>query len=183
MAAPPPAGRPAGGGNILTQKMGPLSTWVWLLIVTVIVGGIALYLRHKAGTSSTSTTTGQATPGQTAGVQDVPDIILQNYNQTPGGTTTATTTATTPPVTPPSTPTGTIGAGGTPATQGIHEYTGNGKLTLAQVAKQHNTTPAKIIAATKSNKNNISKGLSAYLSAGNFNKPIPKGDTIIYTNG
>jgi len=103
MAAPQPS-RPAGGGNILTQRLGPLATWVWLLIGTLIVGAIALYLRHKAG-NKTSAAAGQAAPGQTAGVQQVPDIILQNYE----GANTQTVAPVTvnpaaPPVTPPSQP-------------------------------------------------------------------------------
>lgn len=190
MAAPAPA--PAGGGNLLTQRLGPLATWVWLIIGTVLIAIVYLYLKHKQGSSSSSSSTGQATAGQTAGVQDVPDIILQNFNQTPGGTTTAATPP--PAATPPSQPTAptapaapapvqTIGAGAAPAAPGIHEYTGNGSLTLAQVAKQHNTTPAKILASTKQYKNNISKTLGAYLNAGNWNKPIPKGTTIVYQDG
>lgn len=67
-----------GGGNVLAQKLGPLATWVWLLIATVLIAAIALYLRHKQGSSS-SASSGQAAAGQTAGVQDVPDIILQDY--------------------------------------------------------------------------------------------------------
>jgi nucleoid-associated protein YgaU len=103
MAAPQPS-RPSGGGNILTQRLGPLATWVWLLIGTLLVGAIALYLRHKAG-NKTSATAGQAAPGQTAGVQQVPDIILQNYegaNTQTVGPTTVNPAA--PPVTPPSQP-------------------------------------------------------------------------------
>lgn len=106
MAAPQPAAAPRGGGNMLTAKLGPLATWVWLLIGTVVVGGIALYLRHKQG-SSPGTSTGQAAPGQTAGVQQVPDIILQDYagSNTQTVTTPAAATAPpAPPVTPPSQP-------------------------------------------------------------------------------
>ena len=37
----PDPGRPPGGGNILTQRLGPLAAWAWLVILTVIVGGVA----------------------------------------------------------------------------------------------------------------------------------------------
>ena len=101
MAAPPPA--TTGGGNILTQRLGPLATWVWLLIATIGIGAIVLWQKHKGGTTATA----QAQPGQTAGVQDVPDIILQNYTtQTQTDTDTAPPTTTKPPpvVTPPHVP-------------------------------------------------------------------------------
>lgn len=94
MATPEPAG---GGGNILTQRLGPLATWVWLLILTLVVGGLAVWSRHKQGQNQ------QAQPGQVAGVQDVPDIILQNYVQQ---TASDTTTVNVPPpsASPPKTP-------------------------------------------------------------------------------
>ena len=81
MAAPAPAAQPSGGGNVLTQKLGPLATWVWLLIATIAIVIYYLIAKYRAGKSGTTTATGQAAPGQTAGVQDVPDIILQNYTQ------------------------------------------------------------------------------------------------------
>lgn len=103
MAAPQSTGRPpADGGNLLTQRLGPLATWVWLIIGTVLIGIIYIFMKKKQGSSPA---TGQATPGQTTGVQNVPDIILQNYQgsntQTVGPTTVNTTE---PPVVPPSQP-------------------------------------------------------------------------------
>jgi LysM repeat protein len=104
VSAPAPApGRPAGGGSLLTQRMGPLATWVWLVILTVVIAGIALYMRRKSGSAASSASTGQAAPGQTAGVQQVPNIILQDYSGSG------------PPVTPPSQPSPTGAAAAPPA--------------------------------------------------------------------
>lgn len=75
MSMPAPEQQPARA-NPLTQKIGPLSTWVWLLIVTFIVGGIALYLRKRQAKQSPAATTGTA---------QVPDIILQNFDDDGSG--------------------------------------------------------------------------------------------------
>jgi LysM repeat protein len=109
MAAPAPAAGGGGRGGVLTEKLGPLATWIWLLIATVgivIYYLIAKYRQGKSGTSSTpQATTGQAQPGQVAGVQDVPDIILQNYTTQNGSTINvpAPAGATPPPPPPPTT--------------------------------------------------------------------------------
>ncbi len=76
MAAPAPEKRPSGGGNMLMQRVGPLATWVWLLIATVLIGAYYLYAKHKSASSSPTSPAG--TP---ANASQVPDIILQNYYQ------------------------------------------------------------------------------------------------------
>jgi hypothetical protein len=97
-AAPAPAGQ--GGGNLLTQKLGPLATWVWLLIATVAVGAIYLIMKYR---QSQSTAASSTATGSTTGVGQVPDYIVQNYlGNTPSGAAAttpppATTTTTTPP--------------------------------------------------------------------------------------
>jgi LysM domain len=97
MAAPQSSG---GGGNILTQRLGPLATWVWLLIATLVVGAVALYLRHKQGGAG-KTPAAQAQPGEVTGAQNVPDIVLQNYvQQQQSETQSQTATQTAPPPTP-----------------------------------------------------------------------------------
>lgn len=85
MATPQSAGRPPGGGNILTQRVGPLATWVWLLIGTLLIVVIAVIMKKKQG----SKTQQQCPPGYqmdasgtcqpTSGTLQTPDIILQNY--------------------------------------------------------------------------------------------------------
>lgn len=98
MAAPEPQQR--GGGNMLMQKLGPLATWVWLLIATVLIGVYYLYEKHKQGTAGTSTST--STTASTANASQVPDIILQDY----GAPVTQTVTDNPPPgsVPPPQPP-------------------------------------------------------------------------------
>lgn len=173
--------------NLLTHKLGPLPTWGWMGLGTGGVVGVALYMKHKAGTASTLTGT---TPTATS-ASNVPDYVFQNYNEIPPAAAPPTATTTPPPTTQPapgSTPTitgknPTIGPGNQPANPGTHIYTSNGKMTLAQVAKAHKTTPAAIVATTGKNKNNISKTLAAYFKRANWNEPIPKGTTIVYTDG
>lgn len=172
-------------GEMLTRKLGPLPTWGWMGIGTVGVGGLYLYEKHKGGGTAA---TAAATPTSTS-ASNVPDYVFQNYNEIPAAAAPPTTT-TTPPVTQPapgSTPTvttpPTIGPGNTPANPGSHIYTSNGKMTLAQVAKAHNTTPAAIVATTHKNKNNIGKSLAAYFKRAKWDEPIPKGTTIVYVNG
>lgn len=100
--APGPAPRPASGGGLLTQKLGPLATWVWLLIATV---GIVIYYviaKYRKGKSS-SATAGQAQPGQVTGQQYVPDIILQDY-QTQTASPVINVPGATPPAQPPPAP-------------------------------------------------------------------------------
>lgn len=104
MAAPAPSAAPQRSGNLLTNKLGPLPTWVWLGIATVLIVVVALFMRGKSKSSS------QAQPGQTAGQQFVPDIIIQN-GQGPGGqpppvTGTVPPPGSVPPVQPPPTGTG-----------------------------------------------------------------------------
>jgi hypothetical protein len=97
MAAPAPQPQPGGRGNLLTAKLGPLATWVWLLIGTVLIGAYYLYEKHKAGTGSSP-----AAPGTTANASQVPDIILQDY----GVPVTQTVTAAPPPGSVPPPPPG-----------------------------------------------------------------------------
>ncbi|MGH3122569.1 MAG: PASTA domain-containing protein [Streptosporangiaceae bacterium] len=97
MASPRESSAPAGGGNILTQRLGPLATWVWLLIGTLIIIAIALIMKKKSAASAAAA---QAAPGQVAGVQQVPDIILQQYNPPRPQQHNPVQ----PPVTPPSQP-------------------------------------------------------------------------------
>lgn len=69
------AERPGGGGNLLEQRLGPLATWVWLLIATLLIGAYYLYARRKQGAAGSTA----AAPGATANASQVPDIILQDY--------------------------------------------------------------------------------------------------------
>ena len=143
MAAPQPR---RGSSNLLMQKLGPLATWVWLLIATVAIGAYYLYEKHKQGTSgSSSSSTTQ--PGVSANASQVPDIILQDY----GSPVTQSQTVTTPPAgsVPPSQPTTTTTTAPAPAKKAAapkpaapsepifhSSYPVKKGQTLAQVAQQ-----------------------------------------------
>ena len=64
----------------------------------------------------------------------------------------------------------------------VRAHTATGKESLNQLAAAHHTTPQAVIAVTKRYQRTIPRALSAYLSAGKFDKPIPKGSTIVYTD-
>jgi hypothetical protein len=63
------------GGNVFTQKIGPLPMWVWLIIAAVLVIGYA-WLQSKKAASSSSAATGTAT-GTNA--SQVPQFVNQTY--------------------------------------------------------------------------------------------------------
>lgn len=65
--------------NVFTEKLGPLPTWVWIAAVTALGLVYYLYEKHKAGTSSTATTT---TPQS-----QLPMFIIQNLAPTQGNGT------------------------------------------------------------------------------------------------
>lgn len=164
------SGSSSGVMGQLKSKFGPMPVWGWLALITVVLLGWWLWEQHKNPSTASSSTATPSDVGQ-------PGVVVINQDGPEG---------TTPPPEPTPTKGGTgghIGPGGKPSSPGIHEFKGTGKETLAQVAKQHNTTPADIVKDTRANKNNISKQLAAYFKAGNWNKPIPKNDTIIYKNG
>jgi hypothetical protein len=77
MTAPTPAPARQGGGNVLTQKLGPFPTYMYLLIVTIIGLGLYLYYQHKkAATPATNTTTSGQSPYVSN--QQVPQFVIQN---------------------------------------------------------------------------------------------------------
>lgn len=67
--APP---RQGGGGNVLTRKLGPLPTWVWVAIVATII--LAWVVIRQRGSSSTATTSGTA-----ADASQVPQFVNQTF--------------------------------------------------------------------------------------------------------
>ena len=103
MAAPPRGGPPeGGGGNVLTQKLGPLATWVWLLIGTTAV--VIYYVIAKWKQGKTTAATPAASP--TTSASQVPDYIVQNYlGNTPTGATPPPAPPPAPPPPPPPPPT------------------------------------------------------------------------------
>jgi LysM repeat protein len=94
--------RPAAGGgrNLLANKVGPLATWVWLLIATVLVIVIAMVMKAR---SSSATSASSTAPGTTANASQVPDIILQDYGSPVTQTVTTPPPGSVPPAPPPAT--------------------------------------------------------------------------------
>lgn len=63
--------RGAGGGNVLTRKIGPLPTWAWVAIAAAALLGWAYY---KNRTSSSSTGSGATTDAS-----QVPQFVNQTF--------------------------------------------------------------------------------------------------------
>jgi hypothetical protein len=76
MATPPAA--PKAGGNVLTRKIGPLATWVWIVLVSV---PIVLYgIVERSKTSSTAAaSTAASTTASTTNASQVPQFVNQTY--------------------------------------------------------------------------------------------------------
>jgi hypothetical protein len=177
----PTVGAPSSGGNFLTKKFAGIPGWVILAGVGVLA---YLYFTHSsksstaAGSPKTTGGGGTSTSGKTVVKKGAVTI---NVKQSPQDDNDQ------PSPTPPKKKGGSsghIGAGRAPAKPGLHSYTSNGQESLNEVAKQHNTTAAKIAATTKQEKNNIGKSLGKYLDTpSDYGKPIPKGDIIVYEDG
>ena len=68
-APPSPSRGRAGGGNVFTRKIGPLSMWVWLLIGIALIGAYVLWKRNQAS----------QTAQPTANASQVPQFVNQVY--------------------------------------------------------------------------------------------------------
>lgn len=158
MAPESPAAAPAstpggrGGGNVLTRKIGPLPTWAWVAIVSVLLIGYAYWRTKQSGTAADTTATG-------TDASQVPQFVNQTY------------TSVTPPAAgapPPPAP----APGGTQI-PGHHVVTATGHETLAQIAKRYHTTPAAILEFTRKHKTHISAAESRFLKKGKGR--VPRG--------
>lgn len=168
------------GGNFLTKKYAGIPGWVILAGIGVLA---YLYFQHQsssqaAGSPKTTGGGGTSTSGKTVVKKGAVTINVKQSPEDDNDQPTPT------PPTKKKGSTGHIGAGRAPAKPGLHSYTSTGKESLNQVAKDHNTTAAKIAATTKQEKNNIGKSLGKYLDTpSDYGKPIPKGDIIVYEDG
>lgn len=98
-----PERTPAKRENVFTRKIGPLSMWVWLVIVGSVIIAWSLYKRKTAGsTAATSSATG--TPAS-----DIPQFVNQVYTN-PGAPVAGPPGAAGPP--------GPAGAAGMPGAAG-----------------------------------------------------------------
>lgn len=121
-----------GGGSLLTRKLGPLPTWGWLAIVTVVFAAFYLYQKHKQSQNAQNSSTGTS---PTMGEAFVPDIVIQN-EQPPSGP---------PPKRPPK-----------PKPEpdqdsGWKEITVERDQTFAEMARDYHWTPATIRAIAQAN--------------------------------
>jgi hypothetical protein len=185
-------------GNVLTEKLGPLPTWVWLAGITGLGLAWYLYEKNKQGSSSSGSPTAvgpalaTTEPGTTTSTQFIPDYVFQNYNQLPAeqapvvnvGPFTTTTPASPPPpvsVPPPaSAPAAepaTVSSSPGSYTTGLpgpyDEWTSTGKYSLNTIAKSHGLTPQKLLADSLAAENNVP--LQQYAKQNNFSKPVPAG--------
>lgn len=126
---PDPSGAPAGGqaagggfAGALKSKFGPLPTWAWLGIITVVLLGYWLLTKNKSGASSGS-------PGTSGTPADVgqPGVVVINQDSDTG-------TPGQPPPGPPPPPTG------PPPEPHTRQITLDQDETLAQLAKQRHWT-------------------------------------------
>lgn len=81
MAASDPQQATGGGGNMLTRKLGPLPTWGWLAIVTVLFAAYYLYQKHKQASSASQGSGASPTTGEAF----VPEFVINNDEEPPGG--------------------------------------------------------------------------------------------------
>src|SRR5215469_3293984 len=89
--------RPAsGGGNVLTHKLGPLPTWLWIALAALIIVAWAYWRNRQASNASAANTSATGTSAN-----DVPQFVNQTYTTVtpPSVNVTAPTsvTAGTPP--------------------------------------------------------------------------------------
>ena len=131
----PDTSQPAGGGGLgatLKGKLGPLPTWVWLALITVVLLGYWLITKNKSGASGSS---GQQ--GTTADVGQ-PGVVVINQDE-PGGTPGQPPPPTTPPPTTP------------PTEPHSRQITLDQNETLAQLAKQRHWSAATLQAVENEN--------------------------------
>src|SRR5215469_18562159 len=67
--------RPAsGGGNVLTHKLGPLPTWLWIALAALIIVAWAYWRNRQASNASAANTSATGTSAN-----DVPQFVNQTY--------------------------------------------------------------------------------------------------------
>lgn len=153
------AGGSGGFLGALKAKIGPLPTWAWLGIITVL--GLAYYLfeQHKAGSASTT-----ATPDTTQGDASVPETVNQvTVNNPPPATVPPTAP---PPTTSPPSETGTVDV---PNVEGMHAADAVKTLQKAGLVAHLNrqTPPHKtgtILSQTPGKSKKVAKGSTVDLN-------------------
>ena len=75
--APPeraPSRASGGGGNVLTHKLGPLPTWVWIAVIGLGIIAWSWWKNKSADAASTANTASSSTPAD-----QVPQFVNQTY--------------------------------------------------------------------------------------------------------
>lgn len=110
VSAPPRApsrSSSGGGGNVLTHRLGPLPTWVWIAIAAALIIAYSWWKSKSADTASSANTASSSTPAD-----QVPQFVNQTYttvtppsvNVTTGAAAPATPATPAAPATPAPTP-------------------------------------------------------------------------------
>lgn len=92
---------PQGGGSGLTDslqnKIGPLKTWQWAAIITVVGLGWIAWQRHtgQSKPASNASSTTNSTTADYAGEQQIPQFVIQNQMPTSEPSTSSSSTSTT----------------------------------------------------------------------------------------
>jgi hypothetical protein len=76
MATPPASS--SSKGNLFTRKIGPLSTWVWILLISAPIVLYSFYERSKNAKAAAPATSSATTSGMVSGSQ-VPQFVNQTY--------------------------------------------------------------------------------------------------------
>lgn len=73
-----PAEPSGGGGNVFTRKIGPLSTWVWMVIALAIALVYYFYKKNQSSSTTSDQNSAENTPGGTDSSL-VPQFVNQTY--------------------------------------------------------------------------------------------------------
>lgn len=143
--------QPSGFGGTLKAKLGPLPTWAWLAIITVVLLGYWLYEQHKASASGSQQPATPGTVGQ-------PGVVVINQDEPPG----------TEPPEPPETKHGKRkDKDGT-----TRKITVEQNETLGELAKQRHWSDATLKAVEEMN---VTQGQGEWTSS----TRLKKGETVV----
>ena len=152
-----------GGGNVLTNRVGPLAGWQWLALMTLLGVGFYLWQQRKASTAAAAGSAQQTAASVPS--QDVPQFVINNQFPMPP---TAPTPAATLPVNPT---TGTVGTPATPTTPTPAPATPSSPTKVPPVAKstRHGET-VPVVAWTAKNPpwNSTISGIAAHYGIRNW---------------
>jgi LysM repeat protein len=86
----------SGGGNVFTHKLGPLPTWVWIVIIGLAIVAWSWWKNKSASAASSANTAASSTPAD-----QVPQFVNQTYTTVTPPSVNVTDTDATPVSVPP----------------------------------------------------------------------------------